>query len=108
MTVDIIDYLGRYEGGILVLLSLGYEHTWYEATFFYQEQMLALTPDASLEEKLGCHIEEWEGYEKLMFNILEKVVPYDEMISRIDDFNPSSYDLYYDSGTQSTTEQNNL
>jgi hypothetical protein len=104
MTVDVIDYLGKFEDGILVLLSLGHEHTWYEATFYYQKQMLALTPDSELEEKIGCYIEDWPGYEKLMFDILEKVVPYDEMINRIDDFNPSDYSLYLDSGTQSFTE----
>ena len=104
MTVDIIDYLGKFDDGILVLISLGYEDNYYEATFYYQKQMLALTPDTTLEEKLGCYIEDWEGYQKLMFEILEKVVPFDEMINRIDEFKPSQYDLYLDSGTQSNPE----
>jgi hypothetical protein len=31
-----------------------------------------------------------------MLEIMKKVVPYDEMINRVDDFDPSKYGLYLD------------
>lgn len=103
MTADIIDYLGKYEDGVIVLISLGWQNKFYEATFFYKEEFLALIPDPQLEEDLGCDIEDWSDYEDLMISIIEKVVPYDEIISRIDNFDPGRYGLYLDTGTQSTT-----
>lgn len=101
MTVDIIDYLGKHENGILVLISLGYEEEYYEGTFYYRDSLLVLTVEERLESKIGCLIEDWSGYQKLMFDILSRVVPYEEMIMRSDDFKPENYGLYIDNGTQS-------
>ena len=94
ISIDILDYLGKHEGGILTLLSLGYQDKYYEATFYYREELVALTPDDRLEKELGCQIEDWEGYNNLMFNILKRVVPYEQMINIADDFNPDKYGLY--------------
>jgi hypothetical protein len=96
ISVDILDYLGKHSDGILVLISLGYQKEYYEATFFYTKEMLALTPDESLEKKLGSTIEEWSGYDKLMFDIIKKVVPYEEMINITDDFDPEKWGLFLD------------
>lgn len=96
MTIDVLDYIGKHDDGIITILSLGYEGEYYEATFYYQKQLLALTPDAKLIEKLGCEIEDWEGYNDLMLDIMKKVVPFDEMITRVDEFDPSKYGLYKD------------
>lgn len=90
---DIIDYLGKVNDGIIVLISLSYEGEYYEATFFYQEHLIALTPDEKLEEKLGSVIEEWEGYNDLVLSIIKKLVPYDEMIKRIDDLDLGEYGI---------------
>jgi len=94
--IDIIDYLGKHQDGILVLLTLGYKDKYYEATFFYTKDMLALTPDEKLEEELGTIIEEWDGYNQLMFDILKKVVPYEEMINIANDFEPEKWGLFLD------------
>jgi hypothetical protein len=58
--------------------------------------MLALTPDEKLEEELGTIIEEWDGYNQLMFDILKKVVPYEEMINIANDFEPEKWGLFLD------------
>jgi hypothetical protein len=94
--VDVLDYLGKHEDGILTLLSLGYKDEYYEATFFYTKDLLALTPDEKLEQELGSIIEEWEGYNQLMFDILNKVVPYNEMINIVNDFEPDKWGLFLD------------
>jgi hypothetical protein len=98
MTIDIVDYLGKHENGVIVLISLGYDNSFYEATFFYTKEILALTPEDSLEEKLECDIEDWEGYEELMIDIIKKVVPYEEIINIIGEFDPSKYDIHLDKG----------
>jgi hypothetical protein len=94
--VDVLDYLGKHEDGILTLLSLSYKDEYYEATFFYTKDLLALTPDEKLEQELGSIIEEWEGYNQLMFDILNKVVPYNEMINIVNDFEPDKWGLFLD------------
>lgn len=101
ISVDILDYLGKHEDGILILLSLGYKGDYYEATFYYTRELVALTPDDELEKKLGCQIEDWYGYNNLMFDILKKVVPYEQMINMVDEFNPEKYGLYL---TQSSSD----
>lgn len=90
---DILDYLGKVDEGILVMLSLSYEGEYYESTFYYKDRLVVLTPDEKLEEKLGSVIEDWEGYNDLMLDIIKKLVPYDEMITRVDEVDFSQYGL---------------
>jgi len=83
MDVDIIDYMGLIEGGVLVLISLCHNGRFYEATIFYSEKEIVLTVDSELEQELGP-IEEWHGYEILLKRILSKLIPYEEVKSRLD------------------------
>lgn len=101
MTIDVLDYLGKHESGVIALLSLGYKGDYYESVFFYQEELVALTPDDKLESEIGSVIEDWVGYNELMLDIIKRVVPYNEIINTIDDFNPDSYGLYL---TQSSVD----
>ena len=103
MQIDILDYVGKHEGGILSLISINYEGEYYQGYFYYQQELLALTVEDSLEEKLGCIIEDWDGYNDLMIDIIKKVVPYDELINRIDDFDPEKYGLYFDQSSSSSS-----
>ena len=36
-----------------------------------------------------------------MYNIIEKLVPFEEMINQLTELNPEEYGLYLDDGTQS-------
>jgi len=83
ISVDVLDYLGKHEDGIISLISLGYLDSFYEATFFYTNDLIALTPDDKLEDLLGCKIEDWVGYQELVFDILKRVVPFDQMINMV-------------------------
>lgn len=91
MTADIIDYLGKYENGVLVLLSIGYKGEFSEGTIYYSNEMLSLTVDESIEEELGMKIEFWDGYRDLLISILKKVVPYNEIINRLDEVDFTIY-----------------
>jgi hypothetical protein len=83
MTFDIIEYLGKFEDGVLALISLNYENEYYDATFFYKEDFVTLTIDEKLEEIIG-EIEEWPGYDNIVLELMKRVVPYDEIITRLD------------------------
>jgi hypothetical protein len=91
MTADILDYLGKYENGVLVLLSIGYKGEFSEGTIYYSNEMLSLNVDESIEEDLGMKIEFWDGYRDLLISILKKVVPYNEIINRLDEVDFTIY-----------------
>ncbi len=91
MTADILDYLGKYENGVLVLLSIGYKGEFTEGTIYYSNEMLSLTVDESIEQDLGMKIEFWDGYRDLLISILKKVVPYNEIINRLDEVDFTIY-----------------
>lgn len=91
ITADILDYLGKYENGVLVLLTIGYKGQFTEGTIYYSNEALALTVDESIEQDLGMKIEFWGGYRDLVISILKKVVPYNEIINRLDEIDVSKY-----------------
>lgn len=88
---DIIDYLGKYENGVLVLLNLECDGEFSEATIYYSDKALALTVDEKVEKKIGSQIELWSGYRDLLISILKRVVPYNEIINRLDEVDFSQY-----------------
>jgi hypothetical protein len=90
---DVIDYLGKYENGILVLLSINFNDEFTEGILYYSDTALTLTVDESVEKQLNHPIEYWSGYKKFLESILKKVVPYDEIITRIDDIDFSKYSM---------------
>ena len=36
--ISIIEYLGKVESGILVLISIMYDNSYYESTFYYNDK----------------------------------------------------------------------
>lgn len=93
MKVDILDYMGKINDGVLTLISLMYEEDYYEGTFYYDKNnLIALTVERRLEEKIGCIIEEWPGYRELVLSIIKKIVPVEEIINRLDDIDLNKYD----------------
>ena len=93
---DIVDYMGRYETGVLVLINIGVDDNFYEGTLFYSDKDIVLTVDNSIEEKLGSEIELWDGYKDLLESILSKLIPYDEISKRIDNVDFEKYVSYYE------------
>lgn len=100
MTVDVLDYIGKHQDGIFVLLSLGHKEEFYEANFFYKDTFVVLTIDEQLEKKLGCEIEDWEGYGKLMYDIIDKLPSYEELLNQVSEFKPEEYGLYLDNNSE--------
>lgn len=88
---DIVDYMGKYENGVLVLLSINCDGSFSEGTVFYTEDNLVLTVDQSIEDKLDGSIEEWSGYKDLLESIFKKLIPCSEISTRIDDLDLDKY-----------------
>jgi hypothetical protein len=100
ITADIVDYLGKYEDGVLVLLSIGYKDEYTEGTIYYSDKILSLTVDESIENDLGTPIELFDGYRDLIVEILKKVVPYNEIINRLDEVDFSQYFIEKDADSK--------
>lgn len=96
INVDIVDYMGRYNGGVLVLISINLENKFYEGTIFYSDKDIVLTVDEKVEEILETKIEYWEGYKELLESILKKLIPYEEISGRLDDVNFEDYVSFYE------------
>jgi hypothetical protein len=80
---SVLEYLGKVETGVLVLLSVIYRNKYYEATFFYDERNIILTISDELENIVG-DIKKHPEYFDCLRDILKKVVPHNEMFVRID------------------------
>lgn len=81
---DIIDYMGLFSEGVLVLLSVMYDNEHTEGTLYYTSDELILTVDRRVEEKIGCAIEEWTGYRILLESIFHRLVPFDELKQQLE------------------------
>lgn len=83
---SVLEYLGKVEDGVLVLLSVMHQRNYYEATFFYDDKNIILTISDELESVVG-DIKKHPEYMDCLRDILRKAVPYDEMFERIDPVN---------------------
>src|SRR5574343_528209 len=92
----VIDYLGKYTEdniyGIFVLLTLKYGDSITEAICFYNDNMIDLTVDQELEVLLNSKIEDYSEYKSLLYDIAKSLVPFTEMVNRIDNVD---FDAYY-------------
>ena len=91
VSVDVIDYMGTYGDGVLVLLAIGIDGQYSEATFFYTETSLLLTVDESVEQAIGGPVEEWEGYRPILEEILSRLAPAPQVARQLA---PVDVDLY--------------
>jgi len=92
---DIIEYIGKINDAVFVQISINYNEIYYDAIFCYKKDVLIITVDEKLEKEWGCSVEDWVGYQQLLLAIAKKVVPYDEIINRIDEFDKSRYKIVY-------------
>lgn len=108
MTIDVLDYLGKHEDGIIVSITIGVDGEFYDGHFYYKElensELFVAVSCEQFQEKLNCEIEDWDKYDELIVEIVKKVVPFKEMIGRIDEFDPATYNLYRE---DSKNEDNN-
>ena len=85
MTASILNYIGKYEGGILVSVCLEHDNKYYDGIFYYTSNQMIITTDDSLKEIIG-DIELTDDYLPLMESIIRMVSPYEEIIGKLPDY----------------------
>ena len=81
--VSILEYLGKFELGILVLVGINIDREYYDGTFYYDEENIVLTVSEEMEEKYG-DIKRNPQYPEVLKSLLKKLVPYNEIYNRLD------------------------
>ena len=85
ITTSILDYRGKYEGGILVSVGLMYKENFYNSIFYYTEDKMVLNVEDNLIETLGFYIEEHPEYLDILKSIIEKCEPYEVVIEQLEE-----------------------
>jgi hypothetical protein len=85
ITASILDYLGKFEGGILVSIGLMYENKFYYAIFYYTSDKMIINIDDNLKNEIG-EIELTDDYIPLMESIIKMVEPYENIINDLSDY----------------------
>ncbi len=85
MKFNILEYIGKVKDGVMTLITLEYNGVYYDATFYYTNDLVTLTIDDKLIDVMGHDIEDYENYDQLILNLLKQVVPYNEIITRLDE-----------------------
>lgn len=94
LTFDIIEYMGKVDDGVFVLLNLNVDgKDFYDAIFYYKENTVALTVDEKFEELIGSQIEDFKNYNELMAAIIKRVLPYRDAINIVNDLDSEIYGL---------------
>lgn len=76
--ISIIEYIGKFGDGILVLLGIMYGGNYYDGTFFYTAEDMVVTLSDELESIVG-DITKHDSYKDILLQILRKVVPFHEI-----------------------------
>jgi hypothetical protein len=85
----VIDYLGKWMGGILTIVNLKVEgdDNFYESVFYYTEDKVMLVPESKFEE-IYYWISETEDYFLLIESLINQVEPHGDIIGNIGEFDP--------------------
>jgi hypothetical protein len=84
ISFSILEYLGTIANGVLVLLSVVYDNNYSEATLFYNKKEFLITISEELEIQLGGKIEILSEYKKIVVDLQNKVVPFEQIVNRLD------------------------
>jgi len=85
ITASIIDYLGKYEGGVMVSVGLMLGEEYYDAIFYYTETEMIINTDQRMKESIG-DIETHESYYTLMESLINMVQPYEEVYKTLEEY----------------------
>ena len=101
---SVLEYMGKLENGVLVILSIIYKKRYFEGTFFYTDQDMVFTISEELQELIG-DIKKHPNYIDMIKKILKMVVPYNEIYNQLD---PADFNKWIDKVTQMETLKNPL
>jgi len=85
ITASIIDYLGKYKGGVMVSIGLMLDEEYYDAIFYYTDTQMIINTDNAMKEAIG-DIEAHENYYTLMESLINMVQPYEEVYKTLEEY----------------------
>ncbi len=83
ITASIIDYIGKYEGGILVSVGLMYNNKFYNSIFYYTSDEMIINVEENMTKDMGCEIEQHKSYLSLLKSIITMCEPYENVINEL-------------------------
>jgi len=82
--LSVLEYLGKLEDGVLVIISIMYKGQYFEGTFFYTKNDFVFTISEELESLVG-DVKKHPDYLELVRRLLRITVPYDEIFNNLDE-----------------------
>ena len=82
---SIIDYLGKYEGGIFVSVGLMYNEKFYNSIFYYTQDRMIINVEEKMVVDMGYEIEKHKNYLDLLKSIIEKCEPFEDIIDNLEE-----------------------
>jgi hypothetical protein len=79
MKAIILNVLGRYSNGILILIGLTVDNKFYNAIFFYNHEEVFIEVEDDFLNNVGI-IEEHIDYENVIQDLLSKSPPYEDIL----------------------------
>lgn len=85
ITASILDYLGKYEGGILVSVGLMYNQKFYNSIFYYTSNQMIINVEEKMTQDMKCEIEEHKDYLGLLKSIISMCDPHEDLINQLEE-----------------------
>jgi hypothetical protein len=76
LNVDIIDYKGKLDDGIVVSIGVLLDDIYYNGILFYSESDILISMNDSFETKIGMPVESWDNYKTLLDDYITYTIPY--------------------------------
>lgn len=92
ITVSVLDYIGRFEIGVLVSCGIMYESQFYGGILFYTENQMNINVEDALTQKLGHPIEEDPEYLEILRILISKVEPFEKVFPNLPDIRMQDYE----------------
>lgn len=85
ITASVLDYIGKYEGGILVSVGLMFNEKYYNSIFYYTSDEMIINVEESMTKEMGFEIELHKHYLDLLKSILQQCDLYENIIDKLEE-----------------------
>ncbi len=91
ITASILDYIGKYEGGILVSVSLMFKERYYNSIFYYTSSEMIINVEESMTKDMGFEIEQHKDYLKLLKSVIKQCEPFENIFDKLEEIKTNDY-----------------
>lgn len=88
---DVIDYLGKMDGGVVVSVGVLLDEIYYNGILFYSNNNILLSMSDEFEKKINSPVEVWEDYKLLLELIFSKLENPSIIINSLKEFDINKY-----------------